>query len=267
MRRHLPLLLFLSIAFASAGSAPQSDDAEIGRYVKNEAFGFGEHLEYRVGYKFITAGTASFDIQPKPVMKNGRPCYDIRFVVRSLESLDWLYLVRDEYRTVMDAAGLFPWEFNQRLREGGYRRDFSAILDQVNHVARTTDGDFPITPYIHDVVSALYYVRTQNLRSFKNGGVLPLRNFFNKDCHDLGVRILGRQTVDVSAGTFSCIVVEPLVKEGGLFKSDGRILIWLTDDDRKVPVKVSSKIPIGSIDAELTGYSGLRGPLTSKKGN
>jgi hypothetical protein len=255
----LPLVLLL------AGFAPQGDDAEINRYVKNDAFGFGEHLEYRVGYKFITAGTASFDILPKPITKNGRPCYDIRFVVRSLESLDWLYTVRDEYRTVMDAAGIFPWEFNQRLREGGYSRDFSATLDQINHVARTTDGNFPITPYIHDVVSALYYIRTQNLRAFKNGSVLPLRNFFNKDCHDLGVRILGRQTVEVAAGKFTCIVVEPLVKEGGLFKSDGRILIWLTDDDRKVPVKVSSKIPIGSIDAELTGYSGLRGPLASKK--
>lgn len=267
MQRRACLLLCFPLALFATGFMPQGEESEIGRYVKNDAFGFGEHLEYRVGYKFITAGTASFDILPKPVMKNGRPCYDIRFVVRSLESLDWLYRVRDEYRTVMDAAGLFPWEFHQRLREGGYRRDFSATLDQVNHVARTSDGDFPITPYIHDVVSALYFVRTQNLRSFKNGAVLPLRNFFNKDCHDLGVRILGRQTVEVSAGTFTCIVVEPLVKEGGLFKSDGRILIWLTDDDRKVPVKVSSKIPIGSIDAELTGYSGLRGPITSKKEN
>jgi hypothetical protein len=38
----------------------------------------------------------------------------------------------------------------------------------------------------------------------------------------------------------------------------------MTDDDRKIPVKVSSKVVIGSIDGELTSYSGTRGPVTAK---
>jgi hypothetical protein len=67
----------------------------------------------------------------------------------------------------------------------------------------------------------------------------------------------------VEAGTFRCIVIEPLVVEGGLFKADGKILIWVSDDERKIPVKVATKIPIGSIDTELTSYKGLRGPLQS----
>ncbi len=247
-----------------AAVASSGNRAGVDRYVQNEAFGFGEHLDYRVGYKFITAGTASFDIAQQPVIKNGRPCYDIRFEVRSLESLEWIYKVRDRYRTVLDVAGIFPWEFNQSIREGGYSRDFNASLDQEKHVAHTTEGDFQITPYIHDIVSAFFYIRTQNLHQYTNNSIIPLRNFFNKDCHDLGVKILGKQTIDVAAGTFRCIVVEPLIQEGGLFKSDGRILIWLSDDERKVPVRVSSKIPIGTIDAELTGYSGLRGALSSK---
>ena len=165
---------------------------------------------------------------------------------------------------MLDVAGIFPWEFNQSVREGGYSRDFNAHLDQQNHIAKTNDGDFTITPYIHDIVSAFYYIRTQDLHQYSKGDIIPLRNFFNKDCYDLGVKVLGKQTIDVSAGKFRCIVIEPLIKDGGLFKSDGRILIWLSDDERKIPVKVSSKIPIGSIDAELTSYNGLRGPLTSK---
>ncbi len=258
-------LVYCAAFFSFAAmQRPEQLNKGIDRYVPNEAFGFGEHLDYRVGYKFITAGTASFDIQQQPVMKNGRPCYDVRFEVRSLESLEWIYQVRDRYRTVLDATGIFPWEFNQSIREGGYRRDFNAHLDQEKHVAHTNEGDFPITPYIHDVVSAFYYIRTQNLRQYSNNAIIPLRNFFNKDCHDLGVKVLGKQTIEVAAGKFRCIVVEPLIQEGGLFKSDGRILIWLSDDDRKLPIRVSSKIPIGTIDAELTGYSGLRGPVDSK---
>jgi hypothetical protein len=49
-------------------------------------------------------------------------------------------------------------------------------------------------------------------------------------------------------------VVEPILKSEGIFKSKGRILVWLTDDARRLPVKVTSKVPIGSISVALTDY-------------
>jgi len=55
-----------------------------------------------------------------------------------------------------------------------------------------------------------------------------------------------------------------LVVEGGLFKNDGSIIIWLSNDELKIPVKVKTKVLIGSIDAELTDYEGLKGKITSK---
>jgi hypothetical protein len=83
--------------------------------------------------------------------------------------------------------------------------------------------------------------------------------------HDLDVKYLGKETVTVPAGTFDCIVVEPLVKEGGLFKHEGNIIIWLTDDEAKLPVKVKTKVVIGSVDANLSSYEGIKGQLTSKR--
>jgi len=60
------------------------------------------------------------------------------------------------------------------------------------------------------------------------------------------------------------VLVEPMIMEGGLFKSEGRIIIWMTNDDRKIPVKVSTKVVVGSIDAELREYSGINGPIHAK---
>ncbi len=234
------------------------------RSLPNEAFGLGEELYYNVGYKFITAGTGAFKIAPKLVERNGIPCYDITFEVQSLKSLDWVYKLRNTYRTLVDVDGVFPWFFEQHNREGNYRRDFWAELDQRKHSAKTSDGEFAIEPFTHDVVSAFFYVRTLNLKNTKRGDVVNLKNFADKDVYDLKVRILGRQTVQTDVGTFNCVGIEPLVVEGGLFKSEGRIVIWLTDDDRKIPVKVSTKIVIGSVDAVLTGYKGLRGQITAK---
>ena len=108
-------------------------------------------------------------------------------------------------------------------------------------------------------------VAQRNLRSMKKGQSFALKNFYGKQTHDLRIKILGRERVEVPAGTFDCVVVEPMVSEGGLFKSEGRIVVYLTDDDRKIPVKVSTKVAIGSIDGKLTAYSGTRGPLASKR--
>ncbi len=251
------------VAFAMCVAASATDPTPL-RAIKNDAFGFGERLEYSVGYKFITAGYAVFQVGKEPIVTNSRQCYDIRFDVASLASLEFLYKVRDRYRTMVDIDGLFPWRFEQTIREGGYSKDFAAAFDQEGHRAITTEGTFKIPPFVHDVVSALYHVRTYDLHNMKKGDVIKMQNFFDRETHDLQIVVLGRQKIEVEAGTFKTIVIEPIIKKGGLFKSEGRILIWLSDDDRKIPIKVSSKILIGTVDAELTGYKGLRGTLTSK---
>lgn len=257
-------LLLLAISTLILGTSLGAADIPVLRYVANEAFGLGERLEYDVGYKFIRAGTAVFSIGKDPVYTAGRPCYDIRFEVASLKSLDFIYRVRDRYRTFVDIDGIFPWRFEQSMREGGYSKDFTATFDQVSHKAITTEGTFDVPEFTHDIVSAFYFVRTFDLRSMKRGDEIYLKNFMDRESHDLVVRVLGRQQIEVKAGTFNCIVVEPVIKAGGLFKFEGRVLLWLSDDERRIPVKVSTRIPIGSIDAELTGYRGLRGPLTAK---
>ena len=73
------------------------------------------------------------------------------------------------------------------------------------------------------------------------------------------------QTLATHADTISAVIVEPLVQEGGLFKHEGNIVIWLTDDQLKMPVKVRTKIIIGYVEAKLTKYEGLAGKLTSKR--
>jgi len=235
------------------------------RYIPNTAYGFGEKLTFDVGYKFITAGQAVMQIGEKPTTINGRPCYDVRFDVRTTSAFDKVFKVRDRYATYIDVDGIFPWRFEQSVREGNYSRDFAANIDQNANMAKTTEGSFKVSPFVHDILSAFYYTRAMDLKSMKKGQSFVLKNFYGKKTYDLRVRILGRERVEVDAGTFDCVVVEPLVVEGGLFKNEGRIIVYLTDDDRKIPVKVSTKVVIGSIDGKLASYSGTRGPVAAKR--
>jgi Protein of unknown function (DUF3108) len=233
------------------------------RKITNVAFGVGERLVFDVNYGFINAGEAVMQIAGYDTI-SGRKCYRVEFTVNSHPSFNWIYKVADRYLTFIDVEAIVPWKFEQHIREGSYRRDFVAEFDQVNHLARTTEGVHPIPDYVHDIMSAFYYARTLNYSGMKVGEGPTLYNFYKDTSHVLKVKFLGRQELEVEAGTFRTIVVEPLVQEGGLFKSEGRIVIWLTDDERKIPVRVNTKVIIGSIDTELKSYSGLTGPLGAR---
>ncbi len=233
------------------------------RKIVNTAFGVGERLVFDVNYGYITAGEATMAI-PSYETVNGRVCYRVEFQVNSLPSFAWVYKVEDRYLTFIDTQAIAPLKFEQHIREGTYSRDFIAQFDQVNHVARTTEGEYPIPDYVHDIMSAFYYFRTIDFSGAKEGDQFELYNFYKDKSYELAVRFLGRRELEVAAGTFNTLVVEPLVKEGGLFKSEGRIVVWLTDDELKVPVRVNTKVVIGSIDTELREYSGLLGPLRAR---
>jgi len=233
------------------------------RTIEHRAFGVGERLVFDVGYSFIVAGEAVMSV-PKADTAFGRECYQVVFTVESTPTFSWIYKVDDRYETILDKQGIFPWRFTQKVREGSYKRDYYAVFDQRENVAITEKGRFSTPPYVHDAVSAFYYVRTMDFSKSKPGERTLLHNFTKDSTYALAVKFLGRQRIEVDAGTFDCIIIEPLMKEGGLFKSEGRVVIWLTDDDRKIPVKVSTRVVIGSIDAELREYSGVLGSIPSK---
>lgn len=233
------------------------------RSVNNEAFNVGETLEFDVRYGFIVAGKAVLSI-PSYEYYRGRKSYYVESRVNSLPFFSTFYKVEDLYISVIDEEGIFPWRFEQHIREGRYKRDFEAEFDHYRGIAKTTEGEYPIEAYVHDIVSAFYYTRTLDFSNMKPGQKITLKNFYKDTTYVLEVKYKGKQQIEVKAGKFNCIIVEPIVQEGGLFKSEGTLYIWLTDDKRKIPVMVKSKILIGSITAELTKYSGINGEIEAK---
>jgi hypothetical protein len=83
------------------------------------------------------------------------------------------------------------------------------------------------------------------------GGSVVFDYHASRKSQPLEVRVLGRQRVDTPAGRFDCIAVEPILKAGGIFANKGRLVIWLTDDARRMPVMMKSKVTVGSISVML----------------
>lgn len=234
---------------ATTVSAPL-DAKTNNREIDNVAFGVGEKLFYDINYGFINAGTASMEIADL-IEYEGRPCYQIVTHANSNGFFSKFYKVEDRVESIVDAIGIYAWRFEKNLREGTYRADRQYTFDQIGHVVHYDKDTIPVEPFVHDALSALYFVRTQPLEV---GTSLYLDNFVDGKKYKLEVRVHRKERIKVAAGTFDCVVVEPLSQAVGVFKHEGTLTVWLTDDRLRLPVLMKSRIVVGSVSAELTDY-------------
>jgi hypothetical protein len=272
MKNRIIAVLVLLVLTVSTSYGQDTTKKEF-RKVSQNAFGLGERLEYEISYGFLTAGVVVFEIAPNFAVMNGRNCYEITATLVSASSFEWVYKIQDKYKCYLDAEGLFPWRFEQSIKEGDYSKEFTAIFDNANNIVRTTtsvkgekkpDGEFTVTPYSLDIISA-FYARTMNVQNMNNGETITLNSFYDNKNYDLKVKILDKESVEVPAGEFRSVIVQPMAEEGALIKKAENIAVWISQDERKIPVKVKLDIIIGSVNAELTSYKNLAGPLNSKK--
>ncbi len=179
----------------------------------------------------------------------GRPCYHVVTTAESNTFFDSFFKVRDRVETFIDVEGIFPWKFEKNIREGKYREDRTVDYDQLNgRVISNNKDTLRVSPFIQGVLSSFYYVRTVSL---KVGKSFDIDSYGDGKVYPIKVLVHKKDRVRVPAGTFDCIVVEPVMRVKGIFNRKGRMAIWLTDDEQKIPVLMKSKIIVGSIDARL----------------
>lgn len=235
---------------ASVNASTGGGDTGTDRYIENVAFGPGEKLSFDLDYGFINAGYATMEVVDL-IEYNERPCHLIVSTAHSNKFFSSFYNVEDRVESVVDANGIFSWHFEKNQNEGGYHANKSYSFDQVNHVVNYEDSLIQVAAYIQDALSSLYFVRTLPL---KVGESVLIDNFTDGKHYPLEVKVLKKETIKVKAGIFDCLVLEPFLQSHGIFRHEGKLKVWVTDDRIKMPVLMKSKVIVGSISAELTAY-------------
>jgi len=208
----------------------------------------GESLKFAVQYGFIRAGTAWLEV-PEIRDWSGHPVYHLQARAESNSFFSRFYKVRNRIDSYWDKNGFFSWRYAEDRREGGNHYSDEIVFDHDRGEAHYKNGtSYPIPPRVQDALSAFYYTRTQALPV---GGSIVFDYHASKKSTPLQVKILGRETVETPAGRFDCIAIEPVLNAGGIFKNQGRLVIWLTDDERRMPVLMKSRVSVGSISVVL----------------
>jgi len=212
----------------------------------------GESLEFRIRWGLIPAGTATLE-----VLGAGDGLLKLRVQARTLPYIDTIYPVRDQVESTVRPPDLRLLRYFKRAKEGrGDTREDEVLFDPESGVARSfRDGDprkeLLVPAGVQDPLSCFYRYRTLEL---PDDEVARIDITDGKKLVTGTVSILARELVETPAGTFRTVLVEPHIEGiGGIFrKSPGaRVLIWLTDDRCRRPVKLQSEVVVGSFTAEL----------------
>lgn len=243
------LLLILALGALAGPLKP-------GRPVSRSPFSIGEVIHFSVGWGLVNAGSSSLTVLDT-VRVGGHLCWKIQSQAQSNDVLSKLYPVRDRVVTWMDVKGLFSRALSKSLSEGSYKkqRDYQILPEKGLVIKRKnsqTLDSLRIRGPVQDVLSAFYWVRTQPLAV---GKVLEVEAVDDLKAYRLAIKVLARENVKLKAGTFDCYKIQPILLGEGLFKAKGEVFIWVTADERRIPVKMKSKIFIGSISASMVSYT------------
>lgn len=221
-------------------------------------FGPGERLTMRITYAKLLAGRAHLAVEAAPE----RPVWRFVVTAKSQGLFAWLFRFRVDDRTAAewDPATSCSLGIEKRLREGRAQRDQRVAIDPATGRVEVEDAKvaqkvFDLEPCVLDVLSALFVARVKGV---SEGPPLRLPVFDNGKSYVLEVRFLGRERLDLPpplGKKAPTVIVEPLLAEGtGLFVKKGRLKVWLTDDEKRIPVRMRSKVAIGSVSADLEKY-------------
>ncbi len=213
----------------------------------------GEKLTFSVSWSdIVKAGTATLSV-PGVKVFNGRKVYHIVSTASSGPQVSAFFYTRDRIDVYLDAIDYTIWKSEKHLVEGTYKNDEVIYFNPPNRTATRGVTTMRTLPEPRDALGGFYYVRTLNLPV---GGEITVNYADGKITKPIVVRVLRKEQVTVPAGTFDTIVIEPVLKETeGIFKQEGRIWIWVTDDEKKMPVVLKSKIAIGNIEVKLESYT------------
>ncbi len=213
----------------------------------------GERMEFAVGWEFINAGTAVMQVSsPKS------NAYRIHTLARTNAFFDLFKKVRDEITAdgICNNGRLQSTLFELRQLEVKYRAnkktEFFWPEGKVHYTQNNRTDIYDVKPNEVDIMDAFFAIRSMQL---KPGDVINIPVFDSRKNYDVVVHVLKKERLRAPWRKWvECLVVEPKLKTEGIFSSRGQIKVWLTNDDRHIPLKMTAKIRFGRIVARLTGY-------------
>lgn len=236
------------------------------------AFPVGERMEYSVTWEGIRLGAGSLAVEGIDTLGQ-RQAYRVAL---EMSGGPPFYRVEDRIVSWIQPVPFASLQFVQKQKEGNYRRDRRIEMDveegtytrydfkDGNYVANPAETAVPMPDGALDEISYLFFAR---LLPLEVGKRYEFERYFKEDGNPATVEVLRREEIRVPAGRFQTVVLRPEIRTDGLFGEGGEAEVYITDDERRIPVRLTTSLSVGSGNLFLTGYeSGDGGSLIAPAG-
>lgn len=235
------------------------------RYIPNSSFSNGETIEYKVHYGFVNAAEGKMTISDKLYRINDRVCYKVEVLGNSTGMFDFFIKIRDKWVSYIDTSAILTHKFYRIIEEGKYRKHEIVDFDhnKQNATVKTyhykkkywrEPRTYPTKVNIQDLVSGYYYLRTVAFDKLNKGDIISMPAFFEDSVYNFQIRYQGRDEVKTKLGKMKALVISPVMPKNSLFDGENSIKVWISDDPRKIPLKVRAAMFVGAVEIEIKSY-------------
>jgi len=226
----------------------------------------GERLVYDVTWSVFTAGKVAATLAGES--EESKDNYTVTTTAQSQGFVSLLFSVQNEFRSSFNRQSLCSERMSKKINEGRRHKETEIVFDSQRKRAILDERDLtqPHEPHKHaeneipncveDVVTAFYYLRSQDLQVGKPFH-MPVND--GSKTYDVTLDVQARETIPTPLGNRTAIRVEPKVFNG-LFKRKGRMLVWFSDDDQHLPLRIRFIIAVGTISATLRSVTHVSEP-------
>ena len=247
------ILVLIPIMFLSFTLTSVADKAP-GRKIP---FQPGEKLTYKGTWGIIPAGELTLEVLPKETI-SGIEAYHFVMITKTSKVVDLLYPIRERQDSYVD-TGMTHSIFYKKKTESEHPRDESINFNWEKLEATYTNfgqtkPPIHILPGSFDPLALFYALRFQNLK--ENSEIyIPLTD------GNLNIEVRAtvgkRDVIEIEGKMYDAIEITPNMEtldklDKVVKKSDHpQFKVWLTADEKKIPIKIRSKVGIILFDFEL----------------
>ena len=241
------------------------------------AFAHGESASFTLHYEWgaIDSDVGSATVRLDSVTFNGHKAYRCTMHGRTTRLYDFFFKVREDFQSWFTRDGLHPLKFYRHSQEGDYEAKNLYIYDRTPGNQRiiadlytskvgASSQEIPLTPCTFDLPTLFYFARNMDFDVIEPGKRHPMTFAIDDEVFNVYFILFGRETIRVKGlGTVNTIKFAAKLLEGEVFKGEADMLIWVTDDDNRLPVYFEAPLLVGTAKGRMTSYENLKYPFTS----
>lgn len=241
------------------------------------AFKHGERMAFTLHYNWgsINSDVAHAVVRIDSLTYNGQKAYKCTLKGQTTRIYDLFFSVREDFQSWFTRDGLKPLKFYRHSKEGSYESKNTYVYDwnasePVIHADLYTsrvgqhNKELPLTKCTFDLPTLFYYARNMDFDVVEPGKKYPMTFAIDDEVYNVYFILYGPETIKVKGlGSVKTIKFAAKLLEGEVFKGDADMMIWVSDDQNRLPVYFEAPLLMGTATGRMTAYAGLKYPFTA----